>query len=134
MVMQLKLIAAAVAAIPVGILFQSISGIWSKLGRRQNVPLDQPGIRLICEEYVVVWYQGLVCTYQTVSVTRCWKSSPYISQNAHKSATAAKQTQIENQFVLLTLPGQECEAKIIFMQNYAPKLLIAFKIVHSCCF
>ena len=88
MVMQLKLIAAAVAAIPVGILFQSISGIWSKLGRRQNVPLDQPGIRLICEEYVVVWYQGLVCTYQTVSVTRCWKSSPYLSQNVNKSATA----------------------------------------------
>ena len=90
MVMQLKLIAAAVAAIPVGILFQSISGIWSKLGRRQNVPLDQPGIRLICEEYVVVWNQGLVCT--TVPTRRSvWPDVEKVAHIYHKMPTNQQQ-------------------------------------------
>ena len=34
----------------------------------------------------------------------------------------------------MTLSGQKCKVKAIFIPNYAPKLSIAFKMAHSCCF
>ena len=41
--------------------------------------------------------------------------------------------EIEQTFVLITLPGQKCKSNAKIMKNYAPKLYSAFKLAH-CCF